>query len=114
MSFFVDDDMKVIFGFVVVVWIALQYAARRFPDVPWLQALKLPEPTARQKRIAERRANFSAGVEFILLGLALPMGYIALTVMTFSDFSFLPTTLVALTSAACIGLGIFGLARNRA
>ena len=112
MNWFVDDDMKVVFGFVALVWFGLQYAARRFPEVEWLQALKLPELSPRQKRIAERRANFYAGVEFILLGLAIPMGYVALTVMTFNDFERLPTVLVALTSAVCIGIGIFALSRN--
>ena len=112
MSFFVDDDAKVVFGVLVLIWIALQYAARRRPDVEWLQALKLPELSPRQKRIAERRAHIYGGLHFILLGLVIPMGYIALTVMTFNDFERTPTVLVLLTSAVSIGIGIIAIARN--
>lgn len=113
MSLFVDEDVKILFGFVALVWVGLQYAARRFPEIEWLQALKLPELSPRQQRIAERRANFFAGIEFILLGLVIPMGYVALTVMMFHDFTVLPMTLVGLSSAACIGIGIYALLRNR-
>lgn len=112
MRWFGDDDVKVVFGVLVLVWIGLQYAARRYPGVAWLQALKLRELSPRQQRAAERRANFMSGIEFILLGVVIPLGYLALTVMMFNDFRLVPTALVALTSAACIGVGVYAIARN--
>lgn len=112
MRWFGDDDVKALFGVLVLVWIGLQYAARRYPDVEWLQALKLPELTSQQKRRAERRANLFAGMEFILLGVIIPLGYLALTVMMFNEFRFVPTALVALSSAVCIGVGVYAIARN--
>ena|SRR3990170_6614019 len=105
-------DIEVVLGALVLVWVGLQFAARRWPEIEWLQAIKLPELSPRQKRIAQRRSDLLAGMQFILMGVVIPLGYVALTVMMFNDFKFLPTVLVLLTSAVCFALGIFAIAKN--
>jgi len=51
-------------------------------------------------------------VEFILLGIVIPIGYGVLTIMMFNDFKPLPTALVLASSALCLGLGIAAIVRN--
>jgi hypothetical protein len=82
--------------------------ARRFPDVAWLQRLRYDPPrlSDAQRAKIRRRANIHAGVELILLGIVLPMGYVALTMMLFSDVTRIAMTVVFAGSALCIGLGL--------
>jgi len=47
------------------------------------------------------------------MGLGLPMGYVALTVMFFNDFTPTGIALVAVCSILLIGLGITAIWRNR-
>jgi hypothetical protein len=93
----------------------LSAAARRYPHVTWLRPFsnafpRLPEEL-RQK--ARKRADFYAGAQLILLGLALPCGYAALTIMTFSSFIPTATVLVGAGSLLCIGLGIIAIWHSR-
>ncbi len=94
---------------------ALSALSRRLPDVAWLQAFRFDKHlTEEQKAKMRRRANVHAGVELILLGITLPMGYVVLTVMMFNSFSAMGITLVAAGSVLCIALGITAIrTRNR-
>lgn len=89
--------------------------ARRRPDVTWLQPFRtaFPQPTEAQRQRQRRRADTHAGVELILLGLVIPIGYVALTLMTFSDTSAVGLTLAAAGSLLCIGLGVTAIVQNR-
>lgn len=82
--------------------------ARRFPDVAWLQRLRYDPPrlSDAQRAKMRRRANIHAGVELILLGLVIPLCYVALTMMLFSDVTRTAMTIVFAGSALCIGLGL--------
>lgn len=66
----------------------LSALSRRFPHVRWLQAFRYERPqlTEKQRERWRRRGMIHSGIELILMGLVLPMGYAALTVMMFNDF----------------------------
>lgn len=108
-----SDELKVVFGVLALIWFGIQVMAKRRPDIAWLQQLRIPEVSPERQARNARRHEILSGMQFILLGVVLPLGYGAITVMTFNDFDLLPTAIVALTSVACIGLGIFALTRNR-
>ncbi len=104
----------VLVGIIAIVF-ALSKLSRRFPEVAWLQVFRFdpPQLSAEQKAKHRRRANIGGGVELILLGTMLPMGYAAMTVMMFNDFTPMATTLVLAGSALCIGFGVSAIWRNR-
>jgi hypothetical protein len=93
----------------------LSAAARRYPHLTWLQgfATAFPRLPEEQRRRARKRGDLHAGVELILLGLALPLGYAALTLMTFSSYTTSGTVLVGAGSVLCVGLGIFAIWHSR-
>ncbi|MBI4500569.1 MAG: hypothetical protein HY700_05350 [Gemmatimonadetes bacterium] len=92
----------------------LSALSRRYPQAAWLQVFRFEQRLSdeERKRI-RRRSNIYAGIELILLGLVLPMGYAALTVMFFNEFTPTQTTIVAASSLLCIGLGVTAIWRNR-
>jgi hypothetical protein len=107
------------FQLVAVLLIAtvfgLSAAARRYPHVTWLQGFSkaFPPLSDEQRRKARKRADFYAGAQLILLGIALPLGYAALTIMTFSSFTTTATVLVGAGSLLCIGLGVTAIFQSR-
>ena len=105
-------DVELVLGVLAMAFLAVQFAAKRRPDIAWLQAFRLPELSPELKARQQRRANLYAGVEFILLGIVIPIGYGVLTIMMFNDFKPLPTALVLASSALCLGLGIAAIVRN--
>ncbi|MGH7560427.1 MAG: hypothetical protein ACRENB_05345 [Gemmatimonadales bacterium] len=108
-------SVEMILASVAAVVLALSFAARRFPAVAWLQAFRFDPPQLREEQRARmrRRANIYAGIELILLGLVLPIGYLALTLMFFNSITTAGVVLTALGSLLCIGLGITAIAKNR-
>ena len=102
-------------GGVALALLVLSTFARRFPQAAWLRPFRnlFPRPDEAQRARIRRRANSHAGAQFILLGLALPLGYGALTMMTFNEFRTIPTTLVLAASALCIVLGALAIAQSR-
>ena len=99
--------MAVVFG--------LSVLSRRFPHIAWLQLFRVnPPPLSDEERARmRRRANIHTAIELILMGIALPMLYVAGTVMFFNSFSATATTLVVVGSCLCLGLGISAIWRNR-
>ena len=93
----------------------LATAARRYPHVTWLRgfANAFPRLPEAQRRQAAKRADFYAGAELIVAGLALPMAYAALTMMTFSSYTTAATVVVAVGSVFCIALGIVAIVHSR-
>ena len=69
--------------------------------------------TEEQRKRFQRTSNVNAGLQFILLGLAIPIGYVLLKTMLFSEFALRETLFVAAGSLACIITGITGIIRNR-
>jgi hypothetical protein len=102
-----------VLGALALVIMGLVQLAKRRPDIAWLRPFRGPELSAAQKERHRRRANTYAGIELILLGLAIPMGYVALTVMMFNDFEPLWTTIAIASSLACIGLGVTAIVKSR-
>jgi nucleoside recognition membrane protein YjiH len=109
-----SDKIKLILGSIVAVLFGLSALSRRFPQVGWLQHFyfELPELSEQQKAKMRRRAAFQVGAQLILLGIVLPLGYIALTVMMFNDLTRKAMALVLTASVVCIGLGITAIVRG--
>ena len=99
----------VIFG---ISFTALAWAAGRWPDVEWLRPFRMAHLTTAQRERNRKRAERMAGVEILLLGFALPLGYLILTVMTFSSINpwWFGATIVA--SVACIVVGATVMVKN--
>ena len=94
---------------------ALSLLARRLPHVGWLQIFRdaFPPQTEEQRRLARKRGNFYTGVEFILMGIILPLGYGALKGMFFNEFTTLEIVIVTAASILCFGLGIAAIVSSR-
>lgn len=109
------DTVKAILLGVFAVAFALNWLAPRYPEVQWLQAFRLPVPRLSEEQKARRRrmANRTAALEVVVAGLALPLLYVAATVMMFNDFRPIPTVIVGATSLGCIVVGIWLFARAR-
>lgn len=73
---FLPDSVKLfLLGLMAAVFV-LSRAARRYPQVDWLQKFQLRDyRTEEQKRRARRSGNIMAGIEMILMGLAIPAVY---------------------------------------
>lgn len=93
----------------------LSALSRRFPRVAWLQLFRFEPPhmSEEQRTKARRRANVYGGVELIMLGIGLPLAYVAMTVMFFNEIAAIEMALVLTGSALCIGLGVTALWRSR-
>ena len=115
MTYLFTDTVQAILLAVVAVFFGLNWLARRQPRIAWLRVFRLPEIplSEEQKRRRRRMANRISGLEFVAMGLGLPLVYIAATVMMFNNFDPLPTALVALASAGCVMLGVRVFWKNR-
>jgi len=109
---FLSREVEGVLGVIALIIMGLVMLAKRRPDIAWLQPFRGRELSPAQQERNRKRANRYAGVELILLGIIVPMGYVALTVMMFSSFETVPTVLVALGSALCIGLGVTAIVKG--
>lgn len=93
----------------------LSALARRFPHVVWLQVIRYdpPQLSEAQRVMIRRRSDLYAGVELMLLGIALPMVYASLTMMFFNELTTTAVTLVLAGSALCIGLVVTATWQSR-
>lgn len=109
-----SERLQIVLGSIVAVVYALSLLSRRFPHVGWLRHFRIPPSrlTEEQQARMRRRANVYAGAQFILLGLVLPLGYLVLTVMTFSTVHTGTLALVVAGSVLCIVLGITAIVQG--
>ena len=108
------EELKITLGVIVIVIMGLGYAARRYPQVAWLQPFNLQRHlTHQQRERLQRSGNVTAGAQLILLGIAIPLAFFALEVMFFSKTTGLEMASVAGASILCIALGIVAIVRNR-
>jgi hypothetical protein len=81
--------------------------SRRLPGVrglqPFQQVFRPLSPA--QREVARRRSDMLEGIKFILMGLVLPIGYVALKVMMFNDPTLQGFLVVAAGSLLCFVLG---------
>ena len=71
---------------------------------------QMPPDVLRRRR---RRANVVAGIKLVLLGLVLPFGYYALSVMAFfSTVSRAENIILLIVALVCMGAGITAIVRN--
>jgi hypothetical protein len=92
----------------VLVLFGLAVLSGRFRNLAWLQRFRFEHPRLSEEHRArmQRRAAVRAGVEFILLGLVLPPGYLMQEAMFMSDTSKTELAVVLAGSVLCIGVGI--------
>ena len=109
------EQFQVVVVVVMLAVFAMLYAADRYPHVAWLRKIReiFPRVPEEQRRKNAGRASALAGAELILLGVALPFGFLALKVMMFSDISTTEVVLVGAGSLLCIGLGITAIWTSR-
>jgi hypothetical protein len=110
------DDITMVLAAFAGAMFGLSALARRFPQVAWLRHFRrlFPRLGEAERAKLRRRSNVYAGAQLILMGVALPLGYGALTMMTFGSFGRTEVAWVLGASALCIALGVTALWRNRA
>ncbi|MGH8543571.1 MAG: hypothetical protein ACREX3_08060 [Gammaproteobacteria bacterium] len=109
-----DRTIQLVLGGIVGVVFLLSLLARRFPHVGWLQLFRYNVRLSDEQRAKIRqRANIYAGVELILLGIVLPIGYFVLTVMMFNEPTFIGSILALGSSLLIITLGVVAIWTNR-
>jgi hypothetical protein len=115
MEAFLPDIVKKILLVLIAIAIVLFWLARRLPEVAWLQVFRLPAiPLSEEQKHRRRRsANRQAALEMMVAGLALPLLYVASTVMMFNDLKTIPMIIVTACSVLCIAIGIWIFVRNR-
>jgi hypothetical protein len=115
MEAFLPETVKQILLALIAIVLVLGWLSRAFPDVAWLRVFRLPAPHLSEDERARRKraGNRMAGLEIALLGLALPLFYVASTVMMFNNFKTAPTIIVAVCSLSCVALGVWVFAHNR-
>jgi hypothetical protein len=109
-----SDKIQLILGGIVAVIFGLRAASRRFPHIAWLQHFhfELPQLSEQQRKRMQRRSAVLAGVELILLGIVLPLGYVVLTVMMFNEVTRKAMVMVLTGSVVCIGLGVTAIVQG--
>jgi hypothetical protein len=107
--------IQIVLGGLLVGLFGLSALARRFAQVSWLQVFRFERPQLNEAQRARirQRANVHAGIELILLGIVVPIVYVALTVMFFNSVTSSAIILVAGASILLIGLGVTAIWRNR-
>ena len=100
---------------IFAVIFGLSALSRRFPEVSWLQLFRYNTPhlSEEQRARMRQRANVHAGIEMILLGIVLPIGYVGISVMFFNALTTTGIVLVLAGSVLLIGLGITAIVRSR-
>jgi len=71
--------------------------------------LERPGLTEEQRARIRRRSNVHAGIELILLGIVVPIGYLISTVMMFNTPTALGLTLALGSALLLISLGIVAI-----
>lgn len=107
-----SETFKVVVGSAVVVLYGLSFLSQRFPHVGWLRSFRIPWLKNEGGSRMARTATISVGAQLILLGLVLPIGYVVLTVMTFSNLTTRGMTLAVAGSVLCIVLGIAAIVQG--
>ena len=101
------EDIQLIVVGVVGALFVLSLASRRFPHVrglqPFQHAFRPLSPA--QREVARRRSDMLEGIKFILMGLVLPIGYVALKVMMFNEPTVQGFLIVGAGSLLCFVLG---------
>ena len=111
---FLPEELKIVFGVLMLIIFALGFAARKLPHVQWLQGFRLDRHLSEEQRAKlRRRGNRMAGYEMMIAGLVIPLAYVAVTLMTFNQPTRTGLLLAGGASVLCFAFGIAVIARNR-
>jgi uncharacterized iron-regulated membrane protein len=106
-------NVQIVAACLVGALFALSALSRRYPRVAWLQAFRIENKlTDAQRARIRRRANITSGVELIAIGIAIPLGHAALSLMFFQTSSTAMTLAVYAAAALCITLGVVAIMQN--
>src|SRR5687767_10050537 len=85
---FLGEAFQTVFVVIGVAVFILVKLAPRYPHIPWLQAFRhIDRRSEEQKQRDRRRASIMGGLQFIVLGIAIPPAYVILDVMMWSTTS---------------------------
>jgi hypothetical protein len=106
-----SERIQLALGALLALVFGLSRLARRFPHVAWLRPFRdaWPQVSEAQRERTGRRTAFLVGGQLILMGIALPFLYGAVTVAFFHDFTTKGVTLALAGSVLCIGLGVVAI-----
>ena len=104
-----SETAQIAIGLLVILIFGLGLLARKHPHISWLQGFKLSQLPEPQRARLERSQKSMAGAQFILLGIVVPLGYAALTLMMMNSFDPVVTLMVAAFSLLCIGIGVYAI-----
>lgn len=105
-------NVEIVFVVVIFAILFLGWLARRNPHIDWLQRFDLQVHFSEDQRESLRRAaDVTTGIKFVLLGLAIPLIYVVMTVAFFDEFTTRETLLCAAASTVCIGLGVVSIVK---
>lgn len=81
-AMFIPEPLKYILGSLMLLIMALGFAARRFPTVAWLRHFDFERHlTPEQRERNRRRANRLAAAQLVIFGFVIVMGFILLTIL---------------------------------
>ena len=102
-----SDTVKLVLVSILAVLFGLSALARRLPHVAWLRPFAglFPRLGEAERARVQGRADVYAGIQLILMGLALPLLYVITTVMLFNTPS---STGIAVTFAGSVVLIVLG------
>lgn len=106
--------VEIVLSLLVFSAVGLGWLARRKRHVNWLQPFDLQSYLREdQRRSLRRSSDFTAGVQFVLLGAAIPLVYMFLTRAFFNEVTNLGMVVCGAASLVCIALGIVGIVSGR-
>lgn len=110
-----SSTLQIVVASVAMLVMLLGWLARRHPEARWLRAFNLRDRlTPAQQRELKRSSDVAAGMQLILLGIVVALGYVALTVMLFNEFTTGGVVLVTVCSLGCIVAGVIGIGKSNA
>ena len=105
---------EIVLGSLLLLIMVLGWLGRRYPRTAWLRAFNLrARLTDDQRNRLQRTVDTNTGLQFILLGLAVPIVYFVLETMLVSESAPRVALFMAAGSLACIVTGLVGVVRAR-
>ena len=111
---FLPEILQTAIVVLAITVFGLTQAARRYPHVDWLSQFRIRDlRTQEQKRRDRRRSNLMGGLQFIVLGIAIPPAYVILDLMLWSSTTQAELLIVSAVALVCVGIGITAIVRAR-